>query len=362
MGLQHEARQREALYQHFAAELMREAWDEHAIETAGHRILHHPEVSRDGELSSRLSSLLAERIAEARGRRAAQRAEVSDERTPEFRAFAPDSPAAAVEGPTRGQIVAAVERLRRELDDSIAHFNTSGARAVLERLLDTQRRYPDWVNAAAVERCKLDLASIEKRRDEFTTEIESLATRAIEAAREGRHETAARALKRLTSIHVARPTLLSADRINAIREQIAASGEEFEHRESSRALVMRERAVAEELKHIAAAVHAFHLISREAPHDDPRYADAEREYRKAVQQLRHHDRDWLADLIVELDELMADIHDPTGKAEANVTHFIDSVRHVLRRVVAEIREISAEEASRADVIASPPAGGVPNPD
>lgn len=342
MGALHDARHREALYQRFTAELYREARDVTALAAAANRILNAPEVVADAELSSQLRSVIASREAEINARRAIQMAEDRSALAPDNAVFN-EPTRRQPDAPSKAQISGAIDRLRRELDERLAHFDIDGAHHVLRRIVETQARYSDLVSGATVDRCKHDLAAVEARKAQLAKEIDMLEASAADAARKGQHESAANALKRLSSIHAARPTLLSGDRMEQIRHAVAAGGEQFEHREVSQALVARERAVAHELRHIAAAVHDFHVVSHRVPHDHPDYQIAERAYHAAVRELKTHDKEWFADLVVELDELMDDLHDPTGRAAERVTRFIESVRAALRHVVTEIRAIHAEQ-------------------
>ncbi|MFN0136007.1 MAG: hypothetical protein ACKVS9_07800 [Phycisphaerae bacterium] len=342
MGATHDSRHRDALYQRFAAELYREARDATALSTAANRILTHPEVAADAELSAQLRSVIASRESEITARRAIQAAETKSSLDPDVPVFTSSAKPQST-APSKSQINAALDRLRRELDERLSHFDLAGGRDVLARIVETQARYGELVNASMVERCKHDIAACEARKKLLLDEIDSLEARAIESAHKGQHESAAQALKRLSSIHATRPSLLPADRFEKLRQAVASSGEHFEHREISRELVARERLVADELRHIAAAVHEFHGVSHQVPHDHPDYLAAERKYHEAVRELKAHDKEWYADLVVELDELMDDLHDPTGRAAAQVTKFIESVRSALRHIVREIREIREEQ-------------------
>lgn len=347
MSNPHEVRHRELLYQRFSADIFREASDEQTLHNTANRILNRSEVQNDAELALQLRQLVQQREQELRERREAQRhrdaAPTSDESGGSLNTVSSElSEPAEQHAPSRVQIQAAVDRLRRELEERLAHFDIDGARSVLVRISDTRDRYADLVSPAVVERCKMDVAAAAKRHEELSAEIASLERRAVEAARRGDHEIAAAALKRLSSINAIRPALLSSERLEAARSAIAAGGDVQEAREISRELVARERAVAVELRAIARAIHEFHTVSRRAAVDDPDYALAHAAYRDALHNLKLHDKEWLADLIVELDELMDQLHDPTGRASMQVTHFIESVRHALRKIVAEVRAIHDE--------------------
>lgn len=141
------------------------------------------------------------------------------------------------------------------------------------------------------------------------------------------------------AIHTLLPGLLPDRHLQELRDEITHGGEEHEHRQAARELIARERVVAAEINQLAAAIHRFHEVARQVPHDAEAYRQAEAAYQQAVRETRTHDAEWLADLMLELDSLLAELHDTSGKAEAQVSRFIDSVRTALIRMRHEIREI-----------------------
>jgi hypothetical protein len=179
-----------------------------------------------------------------------------------------------------------------------------------------------------------------RRREALIADIETLARRACEAARRGKGEAAAADLRKLSSIHAARPRLLTEARFAEIREEIAHGGQEHEHREAARRLIERERAVAGEIRKLADVVHRFHLVASRVPPDSATYQQAEFAYREAVKTVRSHDQEWLAELILELDAFLDEMHGE--KAARQVDRFLASVRRAHRQLIDEIREIHRE--------------------
>jgi len=336
---------RQAFFAQISSELMREGSDEKSLALAAQRAMRHPEVQRDSELAAMVRASICERESDLRLRRDFAPPAAANVHPWQQRDVAPPEERGA---PSEGQVRKAFERLRHEFDDRLVRFELDRARETYMRIEEFQSRYPDVVGDAAVGRCRVDLARVEKRREQFEQEVCQLADQAVEAARVGDHDKAARALRRLSSIHGARPSLLPVARFQEIQQRIGQGGEQFEHREAARELLARERAVADEIRRLAEGVHGFHDIARRVPHTDPRYAQAEAEYRRLVHEVRSHDREWLADLMIELDEMLEDLHDPTGRAEAQVERFLASVRSTLVHTVAEIRAIAGKEG---------PAGG-----
>jgi hypothetical protein len=178
---------------------------------------------------------------------------------------------------------------------------------------------------------------------EFGQHINALTDQAIAAARSGDHETVARRLRQLSSLHASRPLLLPGGKFDAIRKRITEASADAEHRAAAEELVARERAVAAEMKKLATIIHQFHVASRRVPHEGPLWAAAEATYRRAVQEVHSRDTEWLAELILELDTYLDEIHDPTGRAEAQVDRFLTSVRAALAQMQGEIRAIQSEE-------------------
>ena len=129
-----------------------------------------------------------------------------------------------------------------------------------------------------------------------------------------------------------------------IRNEITQGGEDHEHREAARLLVRRERAVASQIKRLADVVHEFHLVSRRVAHDSDTFRRCERKYQAAVRAVRSHDSEWLAGLILELDAFLDELHDRSGRSEAQVDRFLSSVRRAHQGLRREMSEISNEQA------------------
>lgn len=333
-----DAKRREALYQQLAAEIQREGSDPTTLSFVSARALRHPEVQRDPALSAMICNCIAQRRAEIEARQAANRTEAASGPT-RLRAqeFTPRP-----ESNGSHAVLLNFERLRREFEDRLARFDASSARDMLVRLDELQKRFPDLISSALVERCRVDLTRVQQRREQFEREIEELSASAVSAAREGRHDDAAQALRRLSAIHAGRPNLLPAARFQRVRDEIVLAGQEHESRQIGRLLVRRERALAQELRELNEIIRHFGSVARQYPPDSQEYRDAEAEYLRAVRDVRCRDSEWLAQLTLELDGLLDDLHDPTGRAEAHVTRFIASVRAALITLRQRIRRVSAE--------------------
>ena len=352
MGTPRENRHREFLYQQFSAELLREARDPQALQAAALRALRASDVQSDPELSAMLRVQIAQLESELRARIAQQRAELDQSPGRATKPAATTNPfeRKRLSVMTAAQIKTTYERLGHELHDYLVHYDLSSAHSALNRLTTLQQTYPDAIPAAYVERVRLDLQRVEQRAAEIRQQIQQLAAGAVAAAQRGEHDFVVTALKRLSSLHHSRPNLLGDLEFRRFRDAIQHASDEADHRRAAEELLARERAVAAELRTLLGFVRQFHETSRTIPHDAPRYLAAVAEYRRAVESIRSHDGEWLADLMLELDEMLEDLHDPTGRADQQVSRFIDTVRTALRNMRLEVRQIAAEAAP-------PPAGG-----
>ena len=340
-------RHRDLLYQQLSAEILREVHDQHSLEIVTNRVLNHPDVRRDIQLASMLRTCIGQASSELNARLARLRREGSEPSIRPAAGWAPPATGAPNDATQRELTVASFERLRRLYDEKLMNFDLEAGERLLAQIGEFQNQHSTVITQPMIERCRMDLARARQRLAEFTAEVDSLAAAAISSARAGQLDEAAKALKRLSSIRAARPKLLSEDRLESVRKSIESGGDHYEHREASRELVARERSVSDELRKLAEIVHEFHRVSHEIPHGDPSYLEAEKQYLSAVREVRHHDQAWLADLMVELDELQADLHDATGRTEAQVTRFLHSVKVSIAQIVKEIREIRAEQSTDA---------------
>lgn len=336
------ARHREQLFSQLSGQIMREATDRLALERASQRILHSADVRGDPELERLLRACITERESEIRGRQARFLAE--DARADRNHSPLQPGPDPLVPSPLLERAHAAREYQQcvRAFEDRLHLFDVPAAQRVLDQIEQIAGRFPDVVSKPTLERFRVDIAHVEMKKQQFAAEVEQLAHQAIHAAASGRVEIAARSLRRLTSIHATKPSLVSEALLDNVREQIGKAGENAEFREAARALVDREKSVMTELNQLASIIHDFHRLSHEIPHGAAEYIEAERRYFDAVRSIRKHDKDWYADLIVETGDLLADLHDPTGRASAQVERFLDSVRASIREMVTEIRQIAVE--------------------
>jgi hypothetical protein len=344
-GLRFDAKRREAIYQQRCAEIMRETRDLESLSYAAARALGHPEVHADPLLFGMLRSFIAEREAEIRSRAHLPRtAEEEEEAEP----ASPVKRPAEFRLPLRERVQNALSKLRLELEGHLTNYNEAGAEDALMRIKDLRRRYPGHVELAIVERCEEQLERLTEQRDLFRTQLGELAQQAVEAVHGGDQKTAAWVLRRLTAIHTLLPAVLPEDLYKSLRDTIVRCEEKQERHEVARQLVAREQAVGAEIKRLGAIIHRYHTLSQKASVDQAVVRRAADEYRRAVEEVRSHNDEWLADLMIELDGLLDDLRGPRDRAEAQVDRFVNNVRIALRQMQQEIEIIQRDRRASVE--------------
>lgn len=338
-GVRSDAKRREAIYQQRCAEIMREMRDLESLSYAASRALGHPEVHGDPVLFNKLRAFIAEREAEIRARAHLPGAAEEDEdespapaRKPEYKA------------PLRERVQTALSRLRFELEGHLTTYNEAGAREVVARIGDLRRRYPGHVDQEVVEQCEQQAKRLTEHRDTFRAQLAEFAHKATDAAQQGDQKTSSWVVRRLNAIHTLLPAVLSRERFEEFRDEILYSSEKQERHEVLRELVAREQAVGAEVKQLGAIIHRYRRLSEKGSPDASVMQRAEQEYRHAVEEVRSHDDEWLADLIIELDCLLQDLHGPRERAETQVDAFVNNVRTAVRQMRQEIEIIQKERS------------------
>ena len=113
------------------------------------------------------------------------------------------------------------------------------------------------------------------------------------------------------------------DKIHA--DIIQAADAHHEQQLTVRKLVEPERAVAAEIKKLAAVVHEFHRVARAAPHTSEEFRGAEAAYLRAIQEVRVHDKEWFVGFVLELGGLLAEWTIPPLGAEDRIDRFLDRI-------------------------------------
>lgn len=344
-GRPYDARHRQAAFAHLSAEVQREALDANTLAAAANRALSHPDACADPVLAGMLRAFVADQevlLESTIGRKKAEPAPISYLR----HAFEKNK-RAITPLPTRAELRDRFQRLAAALEKQYAQYDEEAARSGLERMRELQRSYPVHIGPERLAAAEKMYANLVKRRAGFLKLIDALVEKACGAARAEDHKTAAWLTRRIWAIHALFPILLPEEAARVHRDRIARISEEHEQRESARDLRLREHAVAVEIKKLAAIIHHFHEVTEGMKPDDPEYSAAEQSYRAAVQAVRSHDNEWLTGLMLELETLLEEVHDASGRAEAHVERFLTSVRSALVHMRQEIHAIHAERPDRS---------------
>jgi hypothetical protein len=330
---------REATYQTLCAQIVREVTDSQSLSLASARALSHPDASSDPVLAAMIRSFVAEQ--EQALRRASLHAhpELAEDKSQLKKPF---EQFGSTEFPTRPQLLKALLGLRQEFEVELAEYNEDSARHTLEQIEDLRRRFPVHVEAAAVQEIRARFESFVERCALYRRQAEEVAQQAVDAARGGDAKTADWLLRRLRAIHALTPVLLSGERYEAVREQIARVGQKQARREARSALIARERAVADRIKKAGAAIYRFHRASATFAPESEEYQRAESAYRTAVEEVRQLDTEWLTGLLLELEAYLDDLNDPEGRTEMQLDRFVGTVRTALMQLRREIRIIRDE--------------------
>ena len=330
-------RHREAVYERCCANIRRETRDWPSLSRAGARALGQSEVQSDPVLAGMLRTYLAQTEAELR---AVERELHTDQSDPSQlrRAFAPQQEAPQVAQRARSAFL----RLRLKFEEHLAHYDEPAARKRLAEMHDLRRRFSAHVEQPAIERCAGQLARLTERIAGFREHLSALAQRGAQSAARGRTDTASWIARRLAAIHTLLPNVLPDAAYEKLHAGITRNLDEFESEQAAQRILARERAAAAEIKNLGAIVHRFHKLALQLPHDGEMYRSAKAEYLRAVGQVRSRDQEWLASLMLTLNTLLEDLHDPTGRAEAHVDQFFSNIRSALLHLRHEIETIQSE--------------------
>lgn len=342
-------KRREAKFERWRDEILRQAIDRTTMARVKSRALGDPEVRRDSTLAKMIQGFLSQREAEmarlkaqAKQDRALWRRPQPEDQEEERGGSAQADRADHPHDPSTEEAEKILQRLNRQFRDYQSHLYEAEARSVVENIRALLERFPVLGADGKLDHYAASLEDLGRRRRTYQAQIEELGRRAVRAAEHGKHGLTATALRRLSSIHAAHPQLLPDGELSRIRNRITEASEHHEHRMAAKALVRTERAVAEELKHISGIIHHFHKVARRVPHDAEAYHHAQEEYHQAIKEVRSHDKEWLAGVVLELVDLLAEWHEAPHGAEVQVDHFIESVRSSLSHMRGEIREIERE--------------------
>lgn len=336
-----ESKHRDTIYHQRCMEISREARDMASLTAAASQALNHPDVASDTVLTAMIRAFIAECEARLRIEDAGPR-EPTHAESQLLRPFATPSAAAPA---TKDQVVGALSRLRLRLEEHLAHYNESGASEVMVGLWDLYERYPRWIDRSIIERCQAQVRRLASCRDEFRAHLDDLVSQARQAAQDGEEKTASWLARRLAAIHTLLPEVLPTARLEQVTQEIRRSCTRHDQREAIGELMARERAVADEIKRIGAMVHRSQKLGSQAESDPALALEARTELQRAIAELRTHNNEWLADLMLELDTLMDDLTDSDGRIHAQIDRFLKNVRGALIQLHEQVKAIQKERAA-----------------
>ncbi len=333
-----EVKHREVVYQQVHAEVLRESSDIHMLEVTAARVLRSAEVRADPSLEQLIRGIVADRRRDLESE--SQRIHDADQPQATWSTKLADPHARP---PTREQLLGAAARLERQLEEQAHVLDEASAERTLGELRELRRRYPVHVSADALRQAESVAAGLRERVARIRRQVEQLTGSGVAAAQAGDMQAAAHAIRRLRALAELRPAVVSNSRFDELRQRIVEASDEAEQADALRALLARERQVAEEIRKIGVAIREFHRLAGQVAHDDPAYAEAHAQYEEAAKAVGRHDREWLAALILELETIIEDAGAATSRAQAQVDRFLNQVRTALARFRAAVRIIEANE-------------------
>lgn len=328
-------RHRDKLYEHWRAQIMREATSLDALASVESRALGDRDVRADAELGAMVQRYVAQCRAQLLHERVQRDRELKSRAPVPHR---PSQPNVLSDALRKENAERQLARLEAELHDHVVHLHEQQAHTALARLKQLQNDHPDIVSTDRIAACEQRVARLGERIVRFRDHIEQRRAQAREATIRGDQRKAVSALRHLSAIHGSHPQLLPEERLERIRQDIIEASEQQEHQTAARALVEKERAVAHEIRRLAQTVRRFHQIARQEPHDAPEFLKARKAYEQAVRDIRAHDERWLVELVLELADLLAEWGHPPESARRHVDHFLDSVRKALNTLRGEVEK------------------------
>lgn len=357
-------KEREIAFQHWQTLILRETRDLASLERVGQRALHDRDVCADTILQSRIRADLVQRRAEIereRRDREAPRAAPSTRTTQRPTASPGRQPPSAVSGaltagprpeppaPPSPQPVphqAALDQLTRAFSDGLARRAGREVQAVLDQMRALQAQGNGGLPAAALQPYERLTTKLLVRLGEFEVQIATLVKQAVDAARTGDAQAAATLLRRLTAIAFTYPESLPSAQLDQVRAAIVRANEAHEDGLRMRKLVDRERAVAADIRRIAAAVQDFQRVVYASPEEGTaEFRRAEARYLRVLREVRVHDPDWLAEFILELADLLAEWRITPVAAGKQIDHFLERVRLSLKRIRAKMSDIDKQRSA-----------------
>jgi hypothetical protein len=359
------AKQRDTVFRHWSSQMAQEGRDMAGLERVGARALQDRQVHADAPLQNMI------RVALERLRAELRRETERDQRTlqatsppkyqgdslpldagsphvaadcgpamfssPSLPSSAPAPPSPPPD-PDQAEFSLAVERLGTALkagDEDAARKAFADIRALHERRGDV-------VSAGYLEKCEQSVSSLRTQLIEHRRRVAALAAEAVAAAGRGDAPAVADLIRRLNAIHAAHPRLLDDAGYEQMRLDVAQANESREDQATTRKLMEREHAVAGEMRRLASAVFDFHAAVFGHPGSRAQFHHAAQVYLRAVRQTRLLDKDWLAEFVLEMGDVLANWNAPPPGAEEQIGRFLERLREALQRINTKMSDIQRQ--------------------
>jgi len=339
-------KQRDVVFQRWSGVIRREIQDRASLEHVGARAVSDPDVRDDATLQSMIRGELEQRRGKLEQELRSQgSAKTRAEPRPTSRSELPVP--VPVPPTTPEKTREAFNRLSQTLCTSLERGDDGETIAAMEKLRILQKESLGVIPATAVAECQRRVEELRTHLQHLRDQIAALSQQSVQASRNGDERDLARAMRHLLAVHAAHPILLDEAGLDEIRADVVrASNERRDHQATTRKLLKRERAIAAEIKKLAAAVHAFHRVARTVPDTSDEFRHAEAAYLRTIQRVRAYDTEWFSGVVLELADLLAEWTLPPLEADGQIARFLDGVQRGVECIRSEMREIESEQDSR----------------
>ena len=336
-------KQRDRVYQHWSGVIQRETRDLATLDLVAARALTDRAVRGDSTLESMIRADIENRRVELEQeiQIAQSSAATAKSRLAEPSVQSEPTPAAIPE-----KVRAVFKELAQTLSTSLEDGDEEDTRAVFAKIRALQKQSPEVIPATIVRQYEQRVKKLRDHLEQLKGEIVVLAEQAVSASRAGSKQDLARLMRRLTAIHVAHPRLLDEPGLEDVRRDVSvAADERRQDRRTTQELLVRQRAIAAEIKKLAATIHEFHRVACAAPDTSEEFRAAEATYLRTIQKVRTYDTDWFSGVVLELADLLAQWTVPPLGAEGQIDRFLDGISAGLAGIRAEMRQIETEQGA-----------------
>lgn len=337
-------KQRDVVFQRWSGVILRETRDLASLEQVGARAMSDSDVRDDDTLQGMIRAEMADRRSRIEQEAQIQAsAKTPQESKPNWRTELPEPTSVMTPAIFRDNF----HRLSRALCASLERGDDRATISALEKLRALQTESLGSIPMQSVVDCERRVEELRTHAKSLRDQIATIAEQGVEAARRGNEEELARAMRRLVAIHAAHPALLAEAQMNDIRICVAGASEERSlHQRTTLKLLDRERAIATQIKGLAAAVHTFHQVACTLPDSSIEFQEAEAAYLRAISEVRTYDTEWFFGVVLELADLLAEWTLPPLEAQGQIDRFLDSIHAGVERIRVEMREIEIEQDSK----------------